>query len=61
VPERAYALLGQGRCLVDLARTKAAQPLDEAREIFTALGYHPVLAQTVTLQQRTVAATSPGG
>jgi tetratricopeptide (TPR) repeat protein len=60
-PERAYALLGQGRCLVGLASPEAAQPLGAAREIFTALGYRPALAQSVTLQQRTVAATSSGG
>jgi hypothetical protein len=58
VPERAYALLGHGRCLVRLARAEAEQPLGEAHEIFSGLGYRPALAQTKTLQRHMVAATS---
>jgi class 3 adenylate cyclase/tetratricopeptide (TPR) repeat protein len=58
VPERAYALLGHGRCLVRLAPAEAEQPLREAREIFSGLGYRPALAQTETLQRHVVAATS---
>jgi class 3 adenylate cyclase/tetratricopeptide (TPR) repeat protein len=57
-PERASALVGQGRCLVRLGRPEAEQPLREAREIFTALGYRPALAETEMLQQHVVAATS---
>jgi hypothetical protein len=49
-PEHAAALLGQGRCLVRLGRPEAEQPLREAREIFTLLGYHPALAETEMLQ-----------
>ena len=49
LPERAYALLGQGRCLVALGRPAAEQPLSEAREVFTALGYDPALAETEVL------------
>jgi class 3 adenylate cyclase/tetratricopeptide (TPR) repeat protein len=56
VPERAYALLGLGRCLVRLARPEAEQPLREARAIFTGLGYRPALAQTEALQRDVVAA-----
>jgi class 3 adenylate cyclase/tetratricopeptide (TPR) repeat protein len=49
VPERAYALLGQGRCLVALGRSAAQVPLAEAREIFGSLGYKPALAATEAL------------
>ena len=39
VPERAYALLGQD----------AEEPLREARELFTSIGYKPALAKTEAL------------
>ena len=58
VSERAYALLGQGRCLVALSRHEAEQPLREALQIFTALGYRPARAETEVLQQQSMAATS---
>ncbi len=45
VPERAYALLGRGRCLVALGRPAAEEPLREARELFASLGYKPALAE----------------
>jgi class 3 adenylate cyclase/tetratricopeptide (TPR) repeat protein len=57
-PERAAALLGQGRCLVRVGRPEAEQPLREAREIFSLLGYRPALAETEMLQQHVVATTS---
>jgi hypothetical protein len=37
VPERAYALLGQGHCLAALGKPEAEAPLREARELFAAL------------------------
>ena len=46
VPERAYALLGQGRCLVVLAEPGAVEPLRKAAEIFSSMGYAPALAET---------------
>ncbi len=46
VPERAYALLGQGRCLSALGRPEAEGPLQEARELFESMGYEPALAET---------------
>jgi class 3 adenylate cyclase len=46
VPERAYALLGQGRCLAALGKPDAAAPLREARELFASMGYRPALAET---------------
>jgi class 3 adenylate cyclase/tetratricopeptide (TPR) repeat protein len=49
VPERAYALLGQGRCLAALGRPGAEAPLREARDLFTNLGYQPALAETQAL------------
>jgi tetratricopeptide (TPR) repeat protein len=49
VPERAYALLGQGRCLIALGNPDAAHPLHHARELFTSMGYAPALAETEAL------------
>jgi class 3 adenylate cyclase/tetratricopeptide (TPR) repeat protein len=49
VPERAYALLGQGRCLHSLGDPAAKQPLLEARELFASMGYTPALAETEAL------------
>jgi tetratricopeptide (TPR) repeat protein len=49
VPERAYALLGQGRCLTALAKPDAERPLREARELFASMGYKPALAETDAL------------
>jgi hypothetical protein len=49
VPERAYALLGQGRCLHALGRSEAEQPLRLASELFALLGYRPALEQTEAL------------
>ena len=45
VPERAYALLGQGRCLRALGRPGAEEPLLEARELFASMGYVPALGE----------------
>jgi tetratricopeptide (TPR) repeat protein len=56
VPERAYALLGQGRCLLALGRPGAEVPLAEARELFKSIGYKPPLAETDALLARTAAA-----
>ncbi len=50
MPEQAFALLGQGRCLLGLARaTEAAAVLHRAREIFERLGATPALAETDAL------------
>ncbi len=50
VPEHAFALLGQGRCLVGLSRpTEATAVLQHAREIFERLGAAPALAETDAL------------
>jgi class 3 adenylate cyclase/tetratricopeptide (TPR) repeat protein len=59
VPEQAFALLGQGRCLVGLARpTEAAPVLQQAREIFEGLGAAPALAETNALLQEVTALSS---
>lgn len=52
VPERAYALLGQGRCLVSLGQPAAEVPLSEARKLFASMGYKPALAETEALLGR---------
>ncbi|MGZ8630506.1 MAG: hypothetical protein ACXWZF_06000 [Actinomycetota bacterium] len=42
VPEQAFALLGEGRCLVELARpTEAISALQPAREVFERLKAAP--------------------
>jgi class 3 adenylate cyclase/tetratricopeptide (TPR) repeat protein len=56
VPERAYALLGQGRCLAALSEPAAEKPLREARELFASMGYKPALAETEALLARGEAA-----
>ena len=48
-PERAYALLGQGRCLAALGKPEAEAPLREAGELFSSMGYKPALAETEAL------------
>jgi len=56
VPERAHALLGQGRCLLNADPPAAQQPLLEARDLFAAMGYKPALAETEALLEQTAAA-----
>ena len=58
VRERAYALLGQGRCLVALADPTAEQSLRKAAELFASMGYRPALDETEALLERTTALTS---
>lgn len=58
VPERAYALLGQGRCLVALGDRAAEAPLAEARDLFASMGYKPALAETERLLAEAVAKTA---
>jgi tetratricopeptide (TPR) repeat protein len=55
VPERAYALLGQGRSLAALGQPEAEAPLREARELFASMGYKPALAETEKLLARAAA------
>jgi class 3 adenylate cyclase/tetratricopeptide (TPR) repeat protein len=49
VPERAYALLGHGRCLAALGKPEAKAPLRAARDLFTSMDYRPALAETEAL------------
>jgi class 3 adenylate cyclase/tetratricopeptide (TPR) repeat protein len=58
VPERAHALLGQGRCLNALGRPEGEEPLGEARDLFASMGYLPVLAETEALIEQAAAHTS---
>jgi tetratricopeptide (TPR) repeat protein len=58
VPELAYALLGLGRCLAALGQPEAQEPLREARELFSSMGYKPALAETEALLAETAAAAS---
>lgn len=50
VIEQAHALLGQGRCMVDTGDPSAAEPLQQARELFAALGFDPAVAETDALR-----------
>jgi hypothetical protein len=56
-PERAYALVGRGRCLLVLHQPGAEEPLREARELFAALGYQRALTETEALLGESEAAT----
>ena len=58
VPEQAYARLGQGRCLLTLGAPGAEEPLDQARDLFTSLGYAPALAATEVLLSAAVRPTA---
>jgi hypothetical protein len=59
VPEQAFALLGQGRCLVALGHpTDAAHPLRLARDIFQELQAAPALAETDALLRQATALSS---
>ena len=49
VPERAYALLGLGRCLLRLGGAEADVPLREAQKLFSSLGYNTGLAKVASL------------
>ena len=55
VSERAYALLGRGRCLLRLGEAGAEVQLGEAKELFSTMGYRPALAETEALLEQTVA------
>ena len=59
VPEKGFALLGQGRCLLGVSRaTEAAPVLQHAREIFQRLGAAPALAETDALLEQATALSS---
>jgi tetratricopeptide (TPR) repeat protein len=56
VPEHAYALLGQGRCLLALGRPGTEKPFREARDLFATMGYRPALAETEALLEQMASA-----
>ena len=58
VPERAYALLGQGRCLLTLANPAAEDTLRPAAELFSSMGYRPAHAETDALLEQATALAS---
>jgi hypothetical protein len=59
VPEQAFALLGQGRCLFELSRpAEAAHALRHACEIFERLKATPALAGAESLLERATALIS---
>lgn len=59
VPEAAFALLGQGRCLIGILRPTEASPvLQHSREIFQRLQAAPALAETDELLKQATALSS---
>ena len=58
VPEPAFALLGQGRCLLALGELGAEVPLAAARALFASMGYRPALAETEALLEQAAAPAS---
>ena len=59
IPEQAYALLGQGRCLTALGQpAEATRALVQAREIFDTLKAAPALAETDALLDQASALTA---
>jgi class 3 adenylate cyclase/tetratricopeptide (TPR) repeat protein len=58
VPERAYALLGHGRCLNAVGDPGAERSLRRARDLFASMGYKPALAQTEALLHQAQAAAT---
>ena len=59
VPEQGFALLGQGRCLLDLTRPgESSEVLTQAREIFTDCGMRPALEETDALLAKAIALSS---
>jgi class 3 adenylate cyclase/tetratricopeptide (TPR) repeat protein len=59
VTERAFALLGQGRCLIALGEADRADPvLRTAHGLFSAMGMVPAIAETDALLRQTAALAS---
>jgi class 3 adenylate cyclase/tetratricopeptide (TPR) repeat protein len=59
VLERGHALLGAGRCLLGLSRSReAAEKLEEAREIFAGLRARPLVAEAEALLEHVAAVSS---
>jgi len=58
VPERAYAMLGQGRCLRALGDPDGEQPLRLARGLFALMGCKPALMETDSLLAKSQPAAS---
>ena len=58
VPERAQALLGQGRCLMELGKPEAASVLKDAREVFASLGAQRFIPETDALLERAMRLSS---
>jgi hypothetical protein len=52
VPERAYARLGQGRCLAALRSPAAKRVLRDAQALFASIGYKPALTRAEAVLAR---------
>jgi class 3 adenylate cyclase len=58
VPERAFSLLGMGRCLLQLGDPDATFPLRDARDIFFSLGATPLITDTDEMLAKAIQQTS---
>ena len=58
VPEQGFALLGRGRCLLQLGRPESVTVLREAREIFVGLGARPLIEETDVQLAQAIALSS---
>jgi len=58
VPERAQALLGRGRCLLELEDPDAVSVLREARDVFASLGAQLFIQETDALLERAIRLSS---
>ncbi len=59
VVEQAFALLGEGRCLLELSQpAQAVEPLRRARATFVKIGARPALADTDVLLEQATALTA---
>ena len=58
VPARAQALLGQGRCLLELGKPEAASILKDARGVFASLGAQRFIPESDALLERAMRLSS---
>ena len=58
IPERAQALLGRGRCLVELGDRTSVDPLREARDVFASLDTERFVADVDALLEQALRLSS---
>jgi class 3 adenylate cyclase len=58
IPERAHALVGEGRAMLASSVGGACAPLEEARDLFASLGYRPAQVESEALLAQSIAAAT---